>query len=135
DAEDDLAAGSGSVGRFRERKAVRIVGDAHLALERGAQILVEGMADQPCRVALLHQARRRADRAGNGDADRAARDQLAFAAEHEIAHGSDHVAVVFLRRGDAPAHELLATLPKRDDLSLRAAEVDSDAHQYPALVS
>ncbi len=77
DAEDNVAAGGGAITRFRQRKAIRVVGDAHVTAECHAQILVERVADQARGVGVLHEAGDGADRAGDSNAHGTARVQFA----------------------------------------------------------
>ena len=48
DAEHHLGIAPGAVGRFGEREAVGVVGDAHPIAQAGAQVVQQRLAVQPC---------------------------------------------------------------------------------------
>src|SRR4029077_8502591 len=78
DSENDVAPGRSAIGRFRERETVGIVGDADISSERCGKVFVQGMADQPRRVRVLHEAGDGRDRSGNRDANTSAFVQFAL---------------------------------------------------------
>jgi len=56
DAEHDIEAGGSTIGRFRDREAIGVVGDPHRSIQQAFEILVERMTDQARRVGVLDQA-------------------------------------------------------------------------------
>jgi hypothetical protein len=59
DAKDDAGPLRSAIGGFRHGEAIGIVGDAHLAREPRFEVGFERPAEEPRRVGVLDQARRR----------------------------------------------------------------------------
>src|SRR5262245_33480823 len=76
DAENDRGAGPCTVRRFRQREAVRVVGEAYLTTEASGQIAGQRRSIEPRRVRVLDAPARGRDRAGNADANRSVRTGL-----------------------------------------------------------
>ncbi len=125
--EDDLRAGSGTIGRLGHGKAVGVVLQPHLPPESAREITIQWTADEPGRVGVLDQASGRRDRAGNADADRAARAGGPLKLGDERGDGGDLAVIVAGRRGGPLAEELAPIGGERDDFELGAAEIDADA--------
>ncbi len=70
DAEHRPRARARAVRRLRQGEAVGVVLDPHRAAERLGQVPVQRVAVQADGVGVLHQPGRRADHAGDADADR-----------------------------------------------------------------
>ena len=142
DAEHNGRTGSGAIHRFRQGETIGIVGQPHRAAQCHLQIAVEGPADQPGRIGVLHQPGGRGDRARNADADRAAPAQPGFHAGHQIADCGDRRVIIAARCRDTLARQhhpgrpgvrmrshLVPHLLQGDDLDFRAAQIDPDPHR------
>ncbi len=70
DAEDRMRAGSRAVHGFREGKTVGVVGKAQRPTECRRKIGIETPPVEPRRVRVLHEPRRRRQRARHADSDR-----------------------------------------------------------------
>ena len=125
-AEHRAMADAGAVRRLAEREAVGVVAHPHLARQLGAEVAVQRMAVQHLRVGVLHQPARRADHAGDADAQAAVRrpaparpaapDRRSPAASRRSSTAW-HAPAVRRRAGGVEGH----------DLDLGAAEVDPEA--------
>ena len=136
DAENDFGALPGAVDRFREREAVGVVGQAHFALQQRLQVAAQRLAVQAGRVGVLDAAVQRRFGARRADADAAAPSEFAFRRFDEAGDRVQRRQIVALRRRHAPAQEFAAGaafgLFERDDLDLRAAEIDAEAQHGAA---
>ena len=103
DAEDGAAAGGRAVDRLGQRKAIGVVGEAHRAAERGLDIAAERPAVEPGRIGVLHQSGSGDDRAGNADADRSGRADLALQRGDQPGNRRDRAVIIADRRGDSTA--------------------------------
>ena len=112
DAEYDAAAGRCAVARLGDGKAIGVVGQPHLAAQPALEVGPQRPAVQPRRVGVLDQAGGGRDRAGMGDADRAARAGLAFEAGDEV---DDRLDVLFI--GTWPASARAGARARRRRLS------------------
>jgi hypothetical protein len=145
-AEHHRCTRTRAIGRFGQREAVGIVGDAHFALQQCFQIAFERLADQTGRVGILDQAA--AARFGAGDANADTRHRTAsavrvdtvpsaaalghnslFCRSDQVGHHLQRRFVIALRRRHALAQQHFATIAQRDDFDLAAAEVDANPHQ------
>ena len=64
---------------------------------------------------------------------RAALAELLLRAHHEIAHGADDRVVIVASASARARADDVAAFVERDDLDLRAAEIDADTHQTSVL--
>ena len=128
DAEHDAAAGGRAIARFGNGKAVGVVGQAHLAAQPALEVGLERPAVQARRVGVLHQAGGRRDRAGMGDADRAARARLALELGDQIDDRLDVFLVGAGRRRHAQALAFDAAFVEHQALDFGTAEIDADSH-------
>src|SRR5262249_43415756 len=128
DAEHDRRAHGRAVGRFRQREAVRVVGEAYGAAEKARQIVRERAAVEPGGVRVLDHAGRGRNRARDADADRSALARVALDVGDESGDCREGLRVVAPRRRDAPSQPLAAVAIDREAFDLRPAEIDPDAH-------
>ena len=84
------------------------------------------MAVQRDGVGILHQPRRRADHAGNADADGGGNAQLRLGVAHQGGQSLQRFPVA-VRRGNAVAQGFRSVGAQHRNLDLRAAQVDADA--------
>jgi len=101
---------------------------AKLPFRLSIMLVAERPADQPRRVRVLHQTGCGRNRAGDSDADRAARAHLALDVAHEIDDGRQRVGVAVTRRRHPPPQAHTPIVVYRDALDLGAAEIDADPH-------
>jgi len=66
DCEDNVLAGTGTVGGFRNGEAVGVIGATHFACQSAAEIFVERFSVEPGRIGVLHKTSPRGN--GSGDA-------------------------------------------------------------------
>src|SRR5262245_51130868 len=69
DAEHAPRAGPGTIHGLGKRKAVGVVGEPHWTAQVRLEVVLEGLAVEPRRVSVLHQAAHRRHRAWNAHAD------------------------------------------------------------------
>ncbi len=137
EAGDDRAPAGRSERRFGERKAVGVVGDAHLRAQRRREIVPQGPTVEADRVAVLHQPGRRFDGARCADADDL-RAHVTTGVCHRLdqrAHALHDVlvaALAFRRPAQAKHRSLGLCGIENHALELGAAEIDApDAHGGP----
>src|SRR5437762_11725030 len=102
DAEDDLRAGTGPVGRLRQREAVGVVRDRHFPPEQCLEIGFDRLAVETDRVGAAQQTGPARDRAGCADADSTPPTELGFRLAHESRDRRESLAVLSPGRRDAP---------------------------------
>src|SRR6185503_20195300 len=119
-AEDRMRALPRAVGGLREREAVGVVLDAHLAADGPLQVLLERPADEPRRVGVLHPAVDKRQGAGNPYTDRS-RSRLSYQ-RTDRGHGG---VIVAARRHHALAQPFAPVRRERDYLDLGAAQIDA----------
>src|SRR5690606_3827570 len=131
DAEDHARTSGRAIRRFRNREAVRVVGQTHRTPQHPLEVGTQPAAIEPGRVRVLHKAGCRRLDAGNADADSGgARMHLAFGAGDEICYRRKGRVVVAARRVHAGAHLLAPRFVERRNLDLRAAEVDAETNRH-----
>ena len=129
DAEDHGRAGARAVAGFGQRKTIRVVREAHLPPHGLFEILLEGMADQPHGVGVLHQPGRRRDSARHPDPHGAVRTGIPFKCRDHPDQGPDGAVVVVPWRRTPVAGDHLPGVVERDALDFRSPEIDPDAHR------
>ena len=125
-AEHGVGAGGCAVDGFRQRKAVGIVGEPHLAIQRAFEVFLQRLAVEAGRVAVLHQAGRGRDGTGGADADAAALPQFEFGLVDQRGDRGHRGGIVILRGRYTAAQDFLAGGIERDQLDFGAAEVDAE---------
>src|SRR5438045_2472676 len=116
-------ASARAVDRLRQREAVGVILDAHLAPERALEVVLERPADEPGGVGVLDQARHARQRARNADADRAGADLL-----DQRHHRVEGRGVIAARRQHALAEHFAAAAIERPSLDLGPPELNPDPH-------
>jgi hypothetical protein len=130
DAEHDVGAATRTIGRFGKRKAIRVVGDAHVAPEKCREVLTQRTAVQRHGIGSAQQPRdarngTRRPYAHRRHVRRQSEFELDFA--HQPRHRRKRRVVAGDRRGHA-ATQALAPLPvERDDFDLGSAQVQPQA--------
>ena len=117
--------GTGAIGCLRQRKAVGIVLHPHLTPQPVRQIGIQPVAVQRVGVGVLHQPGRRADHAGNADADTAGATEFGFSITHQIGDGT-HGRVVAGGCGHTVAQLRRIVGGEGGDLDLGAAEINAE---------
>jgi hypothetical protein len=108
-----------------------VVFDPHGPAQGGAQVSVDGPADEPGRIGVLDQSAGWRQGPGNADPDTPLTAQLALQAVDQIRYHGDR-AVVVAARGDLPPPGQDFTLfAQGDGLDLGAAEINADPHPTP----
>src|SRR5215471_518353 len=128
DAKNNFGVRTGAVGRFRKRKAVRVVCETHGTAELRLEILKERLSDEPCRVRVLDEARDPRKRARHADADGSAHLRVRFNLGDEVCDRVERRSIVAARGRHAPPDQFAAVVAQRDSLDLRPAQIDPDAH-------
>ncbi len=130
DPEHGAAAGRRSVDRFRQGKAIGVVGKADRAAERGFEIAAERPAVEPGRIGVLHQPGLDDNGPRYAHPDRSARADLALDRRDEADKCGNATVVIADRRGDSPSRPDPALRVDGCRLDLGAAEIDSDAQGH-----
>ena len=127
DAEDGRHAHGGTVGCFRQSKAVGVVGQANWSPERALEILLQRATNQPSGVGVLDQSGNRRDRPRYTDPDR--RRFTDPPLDHFDQSGDRFYrgAIIARRRPDAPTDAHRAEVIDGRRFDLRAAKIDADA--------
>ena len=134
DPEHRAGSRAGAVNRLGQREAVGVVGQAHRPPDARGEILRKWLAYQPGRVGVLDETGGWRHRTGNADADCAGDAYLGFARQHEIRQNFDRCRVIALWRGDAPARHDSALVGKHSRLDFRAAEIQSNPHDFLSIL-
>jgi len=128
-AEHAVGTRSGTVGRFRQREAVGVVGDSYCPVQRTLEVFLQRLAVEAGRVAVLHAPAGRRNRAGCADADAAAFPQFVFDLVDQCGHRGHGCKVIVLRGRHAAAQDFAAPAIERDEFDLGAAEVDAETER------
>ena len=120
DAEDDGTVCTGAISGLRQRKAVCVIGDANLAAERLAQILVEWMSDKFDGVGVLDEPSSGRNRPWDANAHRGLLAACLFDFGNQRGYRVDHGCVVSLGSRDAQPLSLDARFIDGDSFDLGA---------------
>ncbi len=130
-AKHDLCTSGGAVRRFGHGKAVRIVGNPHVAAKPCPQILEQRLADQPDGIRVLDEAGRGRQHAGNPDADGTSGPGALLERRDGGRDGVERRRVVTAGCVHAKPRRLPAAV-ERDGLDLGPTEINTDAQHRPA---
>ena len=128
--KDNVLARARAVGRFGNRQAVSVIGAAHFAPQRAAQVLVEGLSVQPRGVGIFHQAGLSGNSPGNAQADGGAPSEFFLDFLCSLRYGPYRAVIVVPRRSDAVAMQFPAVSLERDEFDLGAAKIHADAKVF-----
>ena len=130
-AEDDVRARACAVGSFRQCKAVGIVGEPDGSLQPRREIVDDRFAVEAYGIRAPKESGGARARSGRADTDeRRARSEveLALGAVDQRSDGLDDRRIVLMRRRHATPEQFAPGDIERDDLDLRAAEIDAETY-------
>src|SRR5215468_2623370 len=125
--EYDTCTSRCAIGRLGDGETVGVIMQPHRTAKRAREIAIQRSADEPRGVGVLDEAGGRRDGAGYADADSVGGAEGLLQFGDERGNSGDLAVIVARGSGRPLAIQLAPIRRERDDLELRASEVDPDA--------
>ena len=113
-----------------QSEAIGVIGKPHRTPQRHCQIVIQGFADQPGGVGVLHQTGGGTDGSRHADPHLGRLTQLGLHPLNQIADGGNGRLV----RSDGrhpPPHQFAPLIIQSDGFGLGAAQINADPHAVP----
>ena len=128
DAEHRMRPGGGPVTRLRYGQAVGVVRHPHRPAKPPRQVMINGMADQPDGIGVLHQPRAGRYRARNTHANHTRLAGILFQPADHAGYGLQGGAIVAARRRNTLPGDHRAVIRQDNAFDLAATQVNADTH-------